>query len=386
MKDKRLVVSQSVERWLPLTANWIYNHLSNMNQVLSVVFARQLVEPETFPWYPMYSPGRTGLFRFKVSKKLGYRWHPAIFDTAIVKHQPEILHSHFGNMGWTDLPLVDKHGLKHIVTFYGLDVNMLPSQNPVWRTRYRELFSHSDLFLCEGPHMARCLVDLGCPQDKVKVQRLGVAVEQIAYVPRFLEDGEPLKILVAGSFREKKGIPYALEAAGRLLRESIDVRVTVIGDSSGLKHGEIEKQKILGVLEKYDLRPVTRLLGYQPHAKLMAEAYQHHVFLSPSVTASDGDTEGGAPVTIIEMAASGMPVVSTLHCDIPQVILDKQTGWLAEERDVEGLVKHLKWLIDHPHRWRTKTDRGRQYIEANFDVRVQAELLGNMYRRLAGVY
>jgi len=75
------------------------------------------------------------------------------------------------------------------------------------------------------------------------------------------------------------------------------------------------------------------MLGFQPHAILFEEAYKNHIFLSPSVTALDGDTEGGAPVTIIEMAATGMPIISTKHCDIPEVIKDGVTGFLANERD-----------------------------------------------------
>jgi colanic acid/amylovoran biosynthesis glycosyltransferase len=84
------------------------------------------------------------------------------------------------------------------------------------------------------------------------------------------------------------------------------------------------------------------------------------------------------------MAASGMPVVSTRHCDIPQVILDGRTGWLTKERDVEGLVSHLQWLIEHPHQWKVRTDQGRKHIEANFDVRIQAQSLGDKYLKLAG--
>ena len=72
-----------------------------------------------------------------------------------------------------------------------------------------------------------------------------------------------------------------------------------------------------------------RLLGYVSRETLREEAYEHDVFLAPSVTASNGDTEGGAPVAIIEMSASGMPIVSTNHCDIPSVVLDGVTGLLA---------------------------------------------------------
>ena len=76
---------------------------------------------------------------------------------------------------------------------------------------------------------------------------------------------------------------------------------------------------------------------------------------------SDGETEGGAPVTLIEMSAYGMPVVSTLHCDIPEVILDNRSGFLVPERDADALAERLEFLIAHPQKWEGigKAGRGR---------------------------
>jgi len=45
----------------------------------------------------------------------------------------------------------------------------------------------------------------------------------------------------------------------------------------------------------------------------------------------DGDCEGGAPVSLIEASASGIPVVSTVPCDIPQEVKDGLTGRLLPE-------------------------------------------------------
>ncbi len=293
------------------------------------------------------------------------------------------MHSHFADQGWYNLPLVKKYGMKHVVTFYGYDVNMLPTQQPIWRKRYSELFDRTDLFLCEGAHMAKCLVNLGCPREKIKVQRLGVELDIIPYVPRQIQDGDSINILIAGAFREKKGITYALEAIGVLKRSYPNLRITIIGDSGKRSEEEREKKKILDVIERYNLTPITRMLGFQPHHILMAEAYRHHIFLSPSVTASNGDTEGGVPVTIIEMAASGMPVVSTTHCDIPEVIHHDSTGLLAPERDVEALVHHLAWLIDHPQEWLPMVVAGRKHVEEEYNARVQGERLMEIYRVVA---
>jgi len=83
------------------------------------------------------------------------------------------------------------------------------------------------------------------------------------------------------------------------------------------------------------------------------------------------------------MAATGMPIVSTRHCDIPSVVIDGETGFLAAERDVDGLVEHLRRLVNQPEHWRQMVMRGRRYIEAQFNVVTQSEKLARTYRSLA---
>ncbi len=130
-----------------------------------------------------------------------------------------------------------------------------------------------------------------------------------------------------------------------------------------------------------------RLLGYQPYDVMLEQARGHHVFLAPSVPAADGDSEGGAPVTLIEMCASGMAVVSTTHCDIPGVVLDGVTGLLAPERDVDALAEHIRWLTEHPGEWGgmlVAARKHRKHVEAEFDSRRQGERLGAIYRDVIG--
>ena len=112
---------------------------------------------------------------------------------------------------------------------------------------------------------------------------------------------------------------------------------------------------------------------------MIEEAYRSHVFLQPSVTASDGDSEGGAPVAIIDMAASGMPVVSSTHCDIPEVL--PQAAWhlLAPERDVDGLVERLLWLTEHPDEWTVLTNACRRHVEQEFNAAAQGARLAEIY-------
>ena len=290
-----------------------------------------------------------------------------------------ILHSHFGNMGWWDMKAAKKANLKHIVTFYGQDVTRLPKVYPVWLERYREMFQHVDCVLCEGSHMKQAVMELGCPEHKVKVHHLGIRIEKIPFRPRRWMPNTSLRVLIAASFREKKGIPYAIQALGRL-QNDVALEITVIGDATSAAGSRAEKKKIIATVNECNLKEKLRFLGFQPYNVMLAEAYKHHIFLSPSVTASDGDSEGGAPVSIIEMAASGMLVVSTYHCDIPGVINNRVTGLLAPERDVDGLVGHLKWSVINPEKWGEMLQASRTHIQKEFNAHIQGERLFMIYR------
>ena len=49
------------------------------------------------------------------------------------------------------------------------------------------------------------------------------------------------------------------------------------------------------------------------------------------MTARNGDTEGGAPTTILDAQAVGTIVVGSTHADIPFLVEDGVTGFLADE-------------------------------------------------------
>jgi colanic acid/amylovoran biosynthesis glycosyltransferase len=383
MSDKIRVVHYRAD-WLPVTENWLFNQINYLPvDVESSVVCERRQNWEMFPLPRIHcisdSPYALQLWD-KGLRWLSLRNHLGYLTRVMKLSGADILHSHFGHYGWANLRAVSGN-VKHVVTFYGLDVNQLPVTDERWIGRYRELFERVDRILCEGPHMASCIVRMGCPEEKISVHHLGVEVDDIPFQPRQLLPGEPLRVLIAASFREKKGIPAALEALGRVQSE-IPLEITIIGDANNESKSRSEKRKILAVIHEYDLLKKVRMLGYQPHSIFLDEALKHHIFLAPSITASDGDSEGGAPVSIIEMMASGMPVVSTRHCDIPEVTRNGEFALLAAELDVSGLVEHIRWLARHPEDWGVMLVKARQNVEAEFNAKIQGEKLGSFYRNM----
>lgn len=376
--------------WLPQTQTWMFTQC----KYLPAPFEQHILctrtqnldqfpmanihcfEQDVSPWVQFVQKAWR-----KVWSKMGGRANLPYMAGKAGQVGPDIVHSHFGSQGWADMPLVKKCGARHVVTFYGFDISRLPMQQ-VWRDRYADLFKSVDRFLCEGPHMGGCLESLGCPADKIRIQHLGIELDRYPYQPRTWKQGEPLRVLLAGTFTEKKGLPYAVDALGRISKDH-DVHLTIIGDARPRSKVCLkEKQDILSAIDRHALSSRVTFLGYQPHARMIQEAYSNHLFVSPSVTAASGDTEGGAPVSIIEMAATGMPVISTTHCDIPSVLNYGEEGWLAEERDVDGLVAILKKWLSAPELWKQRVAHARKHIESEYDAVTQGKRLGKVYREL----
>ncbi len=356
---------------------WLHNLISKMPpKTEHFVICENVQNLDQFPINNiLISHSIYNLFLKKIFRKFGIR-HDRFLKNAILEYKPNVLHSHFGNAGWFNAKVATNSNIKHIVTFYGLDVNRLPVINPIWKSRYVDLFQSADKILCEGPYMADCIQKLGCPTSKILIHRIGVDLDRIPFVERVLSKKERLRFLIVGAFRQKKGIPFALEALGRLKKDFDHFDITIIGDAIHPDELE-EKHHILNTLSQWGLMNQTTMLGFQHYDQTLSRLYDHHIFLSPSIIADDGDTEGGAPVTIIEAAASGMPVISTRHCDIPNVLARPNVDLLAEERDVNGLIHAIERLLGME--WHHLVVENRLFIEKHHHPYTLSNQLENLY-------
>lgn len=385
LRRNMFTVVHNTPSWLPQTMTWLYNQIRFLPDTIeSHIVCESTENLEQFGLPNIYSFTDETIWHRLLDqglRKLRVRRHLGLLAVQVKRHQAKILHSHFGHIGWGNRTVARRAGIRHVVTFYGLDVNHLPTKDSRWHNKYRDLFKGIDRILCEGPYMASCVRNLGCPEKKIIVHHLGVPVEDIPFVHRRWDGVSPLKVLIASTFREKKGIPYALAALGKI-RNDVEVKITVIGDASSDQQSLNEKQKIIAAIKEHKLEDKVRLLGYQPYSVLLEESLKHHIFLSPSVTADDGDTEGGAPISIIDMLASGMLVVSTEHCDIPEIIVHNHNGLLAKEKDIDGLAENLRWLLNHTDQWEFLSKNGRARVEQEFNARIQGQRLGAIYASL----
>lgn len=383
---KKPVVAHSVHAFLPLTCNWIYNLLINFKRFKPIVITRVNWHSNSFPFDDVYSwDDFSGVNQFvqRVYKRiLSLNYLPFEYQL-LKKKETKLLHSHFGDLGYKNLGLKKRLKIPQIVSFYGYDLSLISKDTVGWKEKYKELFSTADVFLVEGKYSKMKLIELGCHEDKIVVQHIGVNVDKIEFSPRKINNDGTIKILIASSFLEKKGIPYALEAVGRISKRYHNLKTVIIGDTPKINpQGISEKNKILDAIDKFKLTKNMVLLGYQPYDVFLKEAKEAHIFIAPSIHASDGDSEGGVPVAIIEMSASGIPIVATAHCDIPEVVIDGKNGFLVPEKDSEALADKLEYLIEHQEIWESMGKFGREYIEEHYNIKNQIVQLENIYTKL----
>jgi len=90
-------------------------------------------------------------------------------------------------------------------------------------------------------------------------------------------------------------------------------------------------------------------------------------FVQHSIKADNGDKEG-TPVAILEASAAGLPVISTFHAGIPDVIIHRETGLLCDEKDVNQMAKHMIKLLDNPELAKQMGINGKENITNNFNL------------------
>ena len=177
-------------------------------------------------------------------------------------------------------------------------------------------------------------------------------------------------LLQTSRFVEKKGVDLSIRAFADVRRRLPRAELWLVGD--GPLRAELESLAV-----DLDVSDAVRFMGALSHARYRELLVDVDLCLQPSRTTSDGDTEGGAP-TLLEMQASGIPVVSTRHADIPSVVPFDDA--LAAEEDVAGIAAAIVRLAEEADTaWLRRAEVGRRYVENEHDARKISQLVERHY-------
>lgn len=159
----------------------------------------------------------------------------------------------------------------------------------------------------------------------------------------------------------------ALKAVARVKKSDRPVHHTVVGD--GPLRGSLHR-----LASELDLDAEVRFLGARNREEVATVLREAHILIAPSLTAASGDQEG-IPNVLKEAMGSGLPVVSTVHSGIPELVEDGVSGYLVPERDVGALADRIVHLIDRPEDWPAMSRAERTRVKSEYsDERLNARL------------
>ncbi|HJQ32276.1 MAG TPA: glycosyltransferase [Pyrinomonadaceae bacterium] len=216
-----------------------------------------------------------------------------------------------------------------VVHFHGYDA----SERAVLeehRETYPAMFRAAAAVVAVSRAMQRKLVSLGAAPEKVHYNPYGIDLARFGGAD---PEAAPPTFLAVGRFVEKKAPQLTLAAFAEVLVEEPDARLRMVGDGPLL-------EECRAVARRLGIENAVEFLGARGHEEVQAEMRGARCFVQHSVEAANGDCEG-TPVGILEASAAGLPVVSTRHAGIPDVVVEGETGLLVEERDVRGMAAHM---------------------------------------------
>ncbi|MBB5872758.1 glycosyltransferase involved in cell wall biosynthesis [Allocatelliglobosispora scoriae] len=280
--------------------------------------------------------------------------------------RPAVVHAHFAGDGWLISRSAVRAGAPLIITLHGLDVTKQPTAAGMRGSRYRRnlrtAFDRATVILAVSEFIRGRAIALGADPAKVRVHHTGVPLPP---VPDPVEPASDL--LFVGRFVEKKGIDDLIEAVG-LLPEPRP-RLVLIG-AGPLEETMRRRAEALGLDATF--------LGSRDSAEVSRRMAESRIFVSPSKTAADGDSEG-LPTTILEAAGHGLPTVSTHHSGIPEAVVHGETGLLGAEGDPAALAANIALLLADEELRARLGKQARAHVEANFDLAKQTRLLEALY-------
>jgi glycosyltransferase involved in cell wall biosynthesis len=290
---------------------------------------------------------------------------------------PVLIHAQFGLSGALALPLARSLKIPLLVHFRGADATTTVASQArytslnhwVYFRRRETLKREARLFITVSKFIREKLLEQGFPADRVITHYNGVDITQ--FCPDLQIPREPV-VLFVGRLVEKKGCEYLIQAMEKVQAEQPEVELIMIGD--GPLRASLEAAAVHR-LHRY------QFLGTQPAAAVKSWMNRARLLIAPSITSSQGDSEG-LPNVVVEAQAMGLPVISTLHAGIPEAVIHEETGFLVAERDAQGLAEYSLRLLRDSSLWQYFSTKGQEHMQLHFNRAKQTQALEKLYKSI----
>lgn len=144
-------------------------------------------------------------------------------------------------------------------------------------------------------------------------------------------------ILNVGRFAEKKGLKYLVEALPEIRKKVDNAVLMLVGFGP-------EERNLKQLATSLNIADYVIFCGKIPNDELPVFYGASDVFVLPSIYDSNGDTEG-LGVVLLEAIATECPVIGSNVGGITDIIKDKETGLLIEEKNSSQIAEKVIEII-----------------------------------------
>ena len=368
---ERLVVHPDVEKY-ELLKNTYYRHLPS-NKAFRLAKAVSLII-RNFHRSPL--PILKSLNAYKLGKRAATLWMFYQIFPFLGRGPYDIIQCHFGHIGYLAV-LAREIGAvsgKVVTTFHGVDIAAQLEQGPA--DYCQDLFENGELFLPISERWKDGLTKLGCDPNKINIHRMGIDTRKFSSARHEIDNQKKIIILTVARLVEKKGIEYGVRAVSKILRENpnVNIEYQIVGS------GELETS-LKQLVNDLNTNENIKFLGRKRQEDVIELMRHADIMLAPSVTSSEGDQEG-IPVSLMEALAMRLPIVSTQHSGIPELVQEGKFGFLVPERDVDALADKLEYLIQNPALRQEMGKLGQAHVEEHYDIDKLNDRLVHLYQEL----
>ncbi len=356
----------------------IYRQITALDRFQPIVIAQKREAAELFPFAPIEivnKPASHFLRRFWFKEIRRAPWQISGNELRrlleiLARRDARLLHIYFGHIAVHLLPLIWKWPGPTVVSFHGADV-MVDMDKPAHREATERMLRSVRLALVRSASLGEAVTRLGCPKNKIRLQRTGIPLREIPFRPRLWPGDGSWRFVQACRLIEKKGLTASLRAFATFSAHYPKAMFAIAGEGPLL--GELQEQaRALGVANK------VTFTGFISQQELRDLFYSSHIFLHPSETGPDGNQEG-VPNSMLEAMASGLPVFATAHGGIPEAIENGISGVLVSEGDHITLAAKLLEFAAEPERLAELARRGAEAVAEKFDQQTQVRKLEDYY-------
>ena len=272
-------------------------------------------------------------FRLAQKSKKNYT-KEALISRYIQEHQIDVVLAEYGTAGSFITPICKSLNLPLLVHFHGFDASRKDILN-TFKKGYQLMFSYATKIIVVSNAMKQALVGQGCPEKKLVLNTCGPHPDYLNIKPNL----ESNYIISVGRHTYKKAPYLTILAFQEVLKKHPYLKLKMIGDGELF---DVSKN----LVKSLGLENNIILLGALERQEIIKHLQSAFLFVQHSIIATNGDSEG-TPVGIIEAMAAGLPLVSTRHAGIPDVVIENETGFLVDEGNIDVMAEQILTLLDN---------------------------------------